>query len=418
MNIHARERRSAELDAEFETKRKQYTAGQITAKAFSDWLDGAIAEQDEIAVARKNSARALRMRAASDASPEQVAAWWASGGGPDTGPRFKKLSPASATQDQWQDLYTAAKSGLSGFRVTLDATTKSGGDWGIQSKAAFGEGAPGSLLPPVLLPHAWNLPYEPDRLFDHFPGLTAESQSVSYLVHTGNTNPAAAVAELGTKPDLGMQISAKTVGFTKVAALCSFSREVLDDFPSFMSFVPSELTRAVVDAETDQIVNGTGVAPNMTGILNTAGTLTRAWNTSGTDTRVDTIVEAANDIRIGAAFGRADLVAMHPTTWDATRRTKNAQGSYVLLPNQANDVGAIHDIFGMEVVTNTKIPVGKAIVLDSKIAIYAWTRLGLELISNQFADSVWGVNAWSFRCEERIAIGVIRPAAVCIVTGL
>ena len=68
--------------------------------------------------------------------------------------------------------------------------------------------------------------------------------------------------------------------------------------------------------------------------------------------------------------------------------------------------------------TNTKIAAGTAIVFDTTKAVQAWTRLGLELMTNQFDTTSWTTNAISFRAEERIAIGVVRPTAICTVTGL
>ena len=43
-----------------------------------------------------------------------------------------------------------------------------------------------------------------------------------------------------------------------------------------MSCVPAELQRAVIDAESNQIINGNGGGANLLGILDQGGTLTRA----------------------------------------------------------------------------------------------------------------------------------------------
>jgi hypothetical protein len=37
---------------------------------------------------------------------------------------------------------------------------------------------------------------------------------------------------------------------------------------------------------------------------------------------------------------------------------------------------------------------------------------------NQFGDTELTTNTISFRAEERIAIGVVRPTAICTVMGL
>jgi len=70
---------------------------------------------------------------------------------------------------------------------------------------------------------------------------------------------------LQPKPDVGPQIAPKTVSFTPIAALATISRQLLDDFQDFMSFLPNELARAVFDVETDEIINGNGTAPHMLG---------------------------------------------------------------------------------------------------------------------------------------------------------
>ena len=136
----------------------------------------------------------------------------------------------------------------------------------------------------------------------------------------------------------------------------------------------------------------------------------------GTDTPIDSLQLAFNDLRVGPAFGTADLVALHPTTWNAIRRQKTTFDSYILSPDPST--GQVESIFGVPVVVNTFIPAGTGIVFDTSQAVLAWTRLGLTMGVNQFGDTEWTNNLVSFRVEERIAIGVRRPSAVVTVTGL
>jgi HK97 family phage major capsid protein len=195
--------------------------------------------------------------------------------------------------------------------------------------------------------------------------------------------------------------------------------EALDDFGTFMSFVPAELMRAIIDAETDMVLNGTGSSPQMLGLLNTSGTLTRAI---GSDTPIDCIRKAMNDLRVGTSFVKPNLILTHPTTWADLTLQKSTTGQYLLNPNDANALGDLNSVFGCKVITNTYCPAGTAIVADSEW-IYAWTRRGLTVDVNAHGVDADGTNMWtqnavSFRCEERIALGVARPTAVNIVTGL
>ncbi len=156
-------------------------------------------------------------------------------------------SPLDISVDDYKGLWEATKKRLLSFRV--------------ETKGPFGESNfVSGGLPPALLPQqTLGLPYEPDRAFNHFKVQTAPNASaVEYLQHTGNANPAAAVAELGTKPDLGMEWTTITTSFTKIAALASFSMEALQDFDYFQQIVPHELFAAIINAETDEVVNGSG----------------------------------------------------------------------------------------------------------------------------------------------------------------
>jgi hypothetical protein len=329
-------------------------------------------------------------------------------------PKWSPPSPLQASQDELKQLYDAASHRAGGFQIEL-GTKDFGASSQIGMKTA---GAPivetGLGLPSVIVPGLQlQLPYEPDRLFSHFPGVNMDGPSAAFLQHTSNTNPAAAVAEAAAKPDLGMQLTEQTVRPTKIAALASVSMEALQDYESFVNWIPTELQRALIDAETNQIVNGDGTGANMTGILNTSGLLTRAI---GSDTAIDALQKAFNDLRVGAAFATANLIALHPTTWNAIRRQKTTLGNYILSPDPST--GQVESVFGVPVVVNTKIAAGTAIVFDTSQAVLAWTRLGLTMQVNQFGDTEWTNNLVSFRVEERIAIGVRRPPAVCTVTGL
>jgi hypothetical protein len=329
------------------------------------------------------------------------------------------VSPLSVPASAYEGLYEAVQKRLPSFRVEFDGTnTKSMSPVNVSTKAPFAEtGFSSGGLPPVLMPGlTQSLAYEPDRMFAHFIQTpTPAASSVEYIVHTGNTLTASPVPELGQKPDLGMILTTRTTPFTKVAALASISTEAIMDFPTFVQFVPAELTHAIFDAETNQVVNGNGSSPNMLGLLNTPGVLTRSV---GSDTNIDAIRKSFNDIRVGSSYGNANLVCMNPTTWASLSLAKATTGAYLLNPDDPNAIGDLHSIFGAQVITNTYIPAGTAIVMDSTRAVLGWTRMGLTIDLNGYGSNEFDQNYCTFRAEERIAIGVQRPTALNIVTGL
>jgi HK97 family phage major capsid protein len=186
-------------------------------------------------------------------------------------------------------------------------------------------------------------------------------------------------------------------------------------------WVPRELQRALINAETDQLVMGTGASgalPGMTGFVATAGVLTRAYSSTADDNRIDTLLKAFTDLRVGSSFAEADLVAMHPQTWRWIRETKTSTGAYVLGMMDPNQIGQLDNLWGVRVIVNSFVPIGTAVVLDSNLAARYFVRQALMMDVNRWGDTEWTTNSISFRAEMRSTLAVLRPTAVCIVTNL
>jgi HK97 family phage major capsid protein len=339
----------------------------------------------------------------------------------------RNVSPMDIPESELVNMFEAGRRKMP-YRCEI--STKAFGDGSLTNVhtktagAPITEGAqwPSGLFPPVLRPELTQaLRFEYDRMADHIPTVTIDAPSIEYLVHTGNTNPAAVVAELGVKPDLGMQLSTETAVPIKIAALASASTEALNDFDYFRQFVPLELSRAVTNKETQQLVLGTGASggyPGMTGFVNTSGVLTRAYNGSTDVSGLDTLIQACNDIRVGSSFGKADLIALHPSTWDYLKRTKTTTDAFVLAMTDPTSIGSLDNLFSVPVITNTFIPEGTGVVLDTSLAAKYFVRQALTIDMNPWGDTEWTTNQISFRAEMRSVLAVLRPTAVNVVTGL
>ena len=347
---------------------------------------------------------------------------------------WRPPSVYDASAAQMKSLFEAGRSGMRGFSTHVggDIQTKDAGSWADRGDVhlkttwtqtvptSIAEGTSGSLLPPELIPSAFWLRYEPTRLFDYFIGARGETQSVTWLTHSSNTNPAAAVAELSQKPDLGPVVTPKTATYSTIAGLATVSRQMFDDFPNWASTIPHEIQAALIDAENDQVLNGNGTPPNMTGLLHTASTLSRVCpSVSGvTYTQIDCLLQAVDDLRVGSAYAQADLIVLNPLDWSIIRRIKNSLGSFVLNSVEPNQIGGYDNIFGVPIALTTKCPSGTAVVMDTKIAVLGFTRMGIEIMYNPYGDYEFQNNAIQFRGEMRETIGVAYPAAICVVTNL
>jgi hypothetical protein len=211
---------------------------------------------------------------------------------------------------------------------------------------------------------------------------------------------------------------------------------------SFASWLPTELTRSLINEESNVILNGVSGTSNLTfnGILNTSGTLTRSM---GTDSPLDCLAKAFVDVRTGAAFADPDVILLNPASLGALRRQKDADGRYLLdllagpmnltaygQPNTAptrelNDYsivpqglpGSSGTLWGATIFTTTQIAAGTAVVASVKAgAGIFWQRLGLLIMFDPYI--LLTTNSYRWIAEERIAYSCPRPAALNIVTGL
>jgi HK97 family phage major capsid protein len=120
-------------------------------------------------------------------------------------------------------------------------------------------------------------------------------------------------------------------------------------------------------------------------------------------------------LRTGAALAEANLRVLHPNTWSALWRTKDLQGRYIVAKNPT--LGAAKTLWGVEVLPTTKIAAGVGALLDTTKLGFVVVRETLTLRTGTNIDD-FTKNLQRWVAEERIALAVERPSAVCKVTGL
>jgi len=274
-----------------------------------------------------------------------------------------------------------------------------------------------SLIPASLIGQPLGMLHEPDRVLSHFPVTATGAPSIEYIRHSSTTGAPATVAPGALKPELVLNTSTLIATARKIAAHSAVTTESLTDFPSFQQYLTHELTRQIIDVENQQLLLGDGTGTNLLGLLNTTGIITRAVNPGPpAEVAIETIEEAKTDIRIGSSFAEANITVLHPLTWSKLRRTKDGQGRYLVDADPTKAEG--NSLWGLEVVTTTVMPVGTALVAASDSAAVIYERMGISLMASSEAGTDFTMNLVRFVAEERLALAVTRPSALCKVTGL
>jgi HK97 family phage major capsid protein len=399
------------LEADVNAAYSDFKTGRINERRWDQVMTAAENRREKIltAVRTHNKARGF----ASCASPDEFDGSQLK----SKGVKQKNILPWDMPREDMYAMWQAAK-----HKQPFRSVIKSKGLANARFKSPVLEGAPypSGLLPPVNVPEL-TMPFRYEsvleRISDFVPTLTTDAPSIEYLKHSGDTNTPAVVTEGGVKVDVGQQWTTENAIPIKIAGLASASMEILEDFGEFSGYLETDLVNATIDAENEQIMLGTG-SPGMTGFIAASNVLSRSYNSSTDSSGIDTIMQAFTDIRVGVARGKADLVILHPKTWDNLRRTKTTTGAFVLAMMDPTAIGELDNIWGRHVLETTWCPEGTAVVLDSNLAARWYVRQSMDVQSNPWGDTEWQTNTVSFRAEERATLAIRYPQAISIVVGL
>lgn len=387
---------SAKADAKSATSEDQRCLGAMSSEV--NQLIAALKAENPAIVAASGAAVLSAMSGSVD-SPDYAA--MTSNGG-STGPGFatKAVGSLGAPALDFTDEDVAVlQKGAQDRRITTKATTSS-------TESPMGAVSDYRLTP-------WPFLRDKPRILDLIPTENTTAPTVHYFRGTAAASAADAVAEGAAKPESSPVWEGIAAPVRKLAHYVRVNDEVIADFDQFRSVIGTEMLAGLIDAENAQLLNGTGVAPNLTGLLATTGITTRA---KGTDTNLDALFKATNDLRTGTAFTEPDIIVMHPTDFGLVRLAKTTDGEY--LTGEAMASGPV-TLWGVPVVVTNRIAAGTALVANLKESARAYIRQTPTLeVAPVAGTAEFIANQTLIRAEERLALAVVRPSALVKVTGL
>jgi HK97 family phage major capsid protein len=302
-----------------------------------------------------------------------------------------------------QGAWTSPAAELPGFgpmmAATLTEDAASGGDLVLTD---FQSG----ILP---------LPSRPLRMADLIAPGTTTSNAVGYMKETTATNAAATVAEGIAKPESTLIFDAVSDPVRKIATWLPVTEEMLEDVPALRAYLDTRLRLFVLLVEDDQLLNGDGTAPNISGILDRAGIATPIAR-GGAEVNPDAILRQISAIETATSLP-VDGIVVHPTNWDTMLLLKDANGGYIAgggpfaTPQRKT-------LWGRDVAVTTAITVNTALVGAFKTAAQFFRKGGLRVEASNSHASFFIENKIAIRAEERGALCVYRESAFGKVTGL
>ena len=236
-----------------------------------------------------------------------------------------------------------------------------------------------------------------------------ESDQVTFVRQTTRVNAAATVAEAtatsgtsGTKPEGGFAFETVTESVKTIAEWIPATRRALSDASQLRGLIDQELREDLAEEEEDQVLNGDGTGENVTGILNTSGTQSQAWDTD----ILTTTRKARTKVR---TVGRSTPTAyvLHPLDWEKIDLLQDNEARYFFggpaNPGQPR-------LWGLPVVESEAMPEGTGVVADWRKAVL-WDREQASITVSDSHSDFFIRNMIAILGEERIAFGVRRPTA-------
>jgi HK97 family phage major capsid protein len=261
---------------------------------------------------------------------------------------------------------------------------------------------------------------------DLFMQAQTDSPTIRYMREVSYTNAADAVLEGDEKPEASFDLEEVDATVRKVAVWSKVTDETLEDFSQIRPYIDSRLSFMVRSKIDDQLLNGTGTAPQIAGLLGTSGVQTAEMSSNTAVKLAEAIMNAITKVRVTGQF-EPDAIVIHPNDYQKLRLATDGntqyygggffQGQY---GTEYYDPGRL---WGLRVVQTTAISeidlatpaAGNKgpIVGNFKLGGAVFYRNGLSIEATNTNEDDFINNLTTIRVEQRLALAVYRPLAFC-----
>ena len=254
--------------------------------------------------------------------------------------------------------------------------------------------------------NTWAAPHEMVRARSLINFGTTSSNTVDFVRQTGGTQAAASVTEGNEKAESSEELTAVQASVQTLAHVFRISKQALEDYQQMATYLTTECVAGLKDVEDTQILSGSGVAPNLSGIITQATTAFAGG--AATDNKLDTLLKAIYILKAKKYMPTA--IVVDTASMRAIKLIKDTSGQYIF-PNflplgLANPVS----IDGVPVIEHTAMASDTYLVGDFSRAT-GWDREAANVRFSEENEDNFVKNLVSVRVEERLALAVYRPDA-------
>lgn len=244
----------------------------------------------------------------------------------------------------------------------------------------------------------------PRTIRGQIPTVSVNSNSVTSLKENAWTNAAVEVAEAAAKPESSLTFTPYNVIIENVAHWLKISRQLLMDAPAVVSYIDTRLRDGIAQRIESQLLLGNGTTPNLSGLTD-SGNFTAFTPTTGAN-----LAESINKAKYARwAVGEiVDTVIVNPTNWAALELLKDTGGAYLFGTPGTN---AAMTQFGITVILSPYMTAGSFLIGNLRNSAIIYQREG-TVVEMGYVGSDFTSNLITIRAEERLGLGVERPAGI------
>ena len=244
------------------------------------------------------------------------------------------------------------------------------------------------------------------------PNGSTDAQTIRFPKESAYDDGAAATAQGSTLGQSDFDITATSVNVEKIGTFMRITEEMLADTPQLTSYLSARVPGKVLSIEDNEILNGDGSSPNLSGLF-TDGT---AFTTSSGGlfyqsiegaNEYDVLVVAMNQLEV--LNYQANAILINPTDLNKMILLKATTNEY--LRNQIFN-GLTPTIKGVPVIANTAVPNGKFIVGDLSQATQFWVRDNLSVEFSREDSTNFRDGFVTVKVAERVALTNYQPNAI------
>jgi hypothetical protein len=289
-------------------------------------------------------------------------------------------------------------------------------------------GPAAGLVVPYRLPGILELPQRPRVMRDLFPVENMPSgDTIEYAAQTGFDNAAAAVAQSvdasgsdaahGLKPQSSIAWQETSAKAQWIATWMAATRQSLSDVTQMASLIDNQGRIMIALEEEDQLLNGNGTPPNISGLLDQTAIQTLDLTGYGDNGNLDGIRTARRLVRTGVSRLRPTFILVNPVDSEEFDLMKDLEGRYRAGDPFASAIGGDDSppIWRLARVETDALSEGTAIV-GARAGATIYEREPLRVLTaDQHAD-FFVRNLVVILFEERVAFPVYFPTAFVEVT--